>query len=61
MFRRLVVGEIVQQNRAQNRALGFDICRKTVRESVISGCQNVLLCQKNYFEDVSAIISAEDL
>jgi hypothetical protein len=61
MFGGLVVGEIVEQDRAQNRALGFDVCRKAVRESVISGRQNVLSCRKNYFEGVSAIVTAEDL
>jgi hypothetical protein len=61
MFGRLIVGKIVQQNRAQNRALGLYVRRKTVRETVISGCQNILLRQKNYLEDVSAIVTAEDL
>jgi hypothetical protein len=39
MLGSLVVRKIVDKNRAQNRALGFDISRKSVRETVIGSCQ----------------------
>jgi hypothetical protein len=39
MFCGLMVSEIVEQDGAQNRALGFDVRRQAVRETVISGGQ----------------------
>src|ERR1043165_4160805 len=37
MLCRLVVGEIVEEDGAQNGAFGFDVCRKRLRGNVISG------------------------
>src|SRR5205807_2347122 len=36
----LVKGKVVEQDRAQNRALGFDIRRKTVGQTVFAGRQD---------------------
>jgi hypothetical protein len=33
-----VVGQVVEQDRAQNGTLGFNVCGQSVRETVISGC-----------------------
>ena|ERR1700732_2090172 len=40
MFCRLVVREIVQQDRAQDGTLGFDVGREAMRKTVIGGRQN---------------------
>ena len=42
MFGRLVVGEIVEENRSQDRALRLDVRRQAAYEIVISGCHNFL-------------------
>ena len=39
MLSRLVVRKIIQQDGAENGALGFHVCRQAVRETVVGGCQ----------------------
>ena len=38
---RFVKRKVVEQNRAENRPLGFDVCRKSAREIVLSGRQSL--------------------
>ena len=46
----LVVGKIVQQDGAENRAFGFNVGRQAVRETVVGGCQGLLSVKKINFE-----------
>ncbi len=43
MLRRLVVSKVVEQDGAENRALGLNIGRQAVRETVVSSCQGRVL------------------
>jgi len=47
-LRGLVVGEIVEQNRAQDGALGFYVGRQTMRETVVGSRQNFLSPVRNH-------------
>jgi len=35
VFRRLIVGEVIEQDRAEDGALRFDVCRERADETVI--------------------------
>jgi hypothetical protein len=50
MLRGFVVGQIVEQNRTQNGALGFNIRREGVSGTVISGCQGYLFVRAMYLK-----------
>ena len=47
MLRRLVVRKIVDKDRAQDGALGLDVGRKSVRETVIGSCQGICISENS--------------
>jgi hypothetical protein len=50
MFSGLVVREVVQQDGAEDGTFGFYVGRKTVRETVISGSQDLITSLKELLE-----------
>ena len=56
-----VVGKIVEQDRAQDGALGFNVRRKRVRETVIGSCQSFLTFQEKLFKKARAILLTKPL
>ena len=61
MLGSFVIGQIVEQDRAQDRALGFNVCRQSVREIVISRGQRFRTVQEKLFKKVRAILLTNDL
>ena len=61
MFSGLVIGEVVQQDGAQNGAFRFHVSGKAVRETVVGSGQCLFICGENSRRGVSAILAAFDL
>jgi hypothetical protein len=61
MLSRLAVSKVVEQDRAQNRALSLHVCGQSVRQAVIGGSHGKLSFQEKITRESTAILSAMQL